>query len=264
MSASDLAVFEFDNVESMNISIGRFASLFTGQTGMLSSCNFPFPVPEPTTDEEKWFLTQVPPETKYIIGFVVGNVAEEIHARAHAEYYLNDERRKIIDSMYDSIPDDQKSKIFADLSAEGYKHERFADEFGAYLQTLLEMENRAKAVLEGLVEEKIVSERLIEEKIVSEGTIGDKSIEEKFITDEHVKAKVISEKSIEEKLVEEKVVSEKLVEEKFVEEKVVEGKVVSEKLIEKKVVLEKLVEEKVVLEKLVEEKIVLEKLVEKK
>ena len=122
----------YTNVDPMNAQLQRYTSLFSGQTGTFSSCNFPWPAPDPITDDEKKLFEIVPEGTKYVIGYLHGDCGGRIHAISHAAYYLDEIFRKDIHETYNSIDESTRIQIHDEFISLGYKEERIIDEFGAY------------------------------------------------------------------------------------------------------------------------------------
>jgi len=130
--AHELLEVEFDTVEDLNANFGRFTELFSGPKGDFLSCNFPFPTPEPITEEEKAFVSSVPKGIKYVIGYLKGDHKNKWHAMAHASYYLDESRKNFIHSMYDALSEDEKQELRNDLLQMGYREDRLIDECGAF------------------------------------------------------------------------------------------------------------------------------------
>lgn len=142
----DIIMLEFNNLNVMSTCLEHVSTFVEGKTTTLrighnfSACELKeYLAQTKNNDKDKAWLqelvTIIYPKSKYIIGYVSGDIKTKKHEICHALFHVDETYKKKMLVMWQSLDTLTKERIVDFLSRLGYPPEKHIDEFQAYFNT---------------------------------------------------------------------------------------------------------------------------------
>lgn len=142
----DVIMLEFNNLNVMSAYLEQVSTFVEGKTNSLrighnfSVCELKKYLTHVKKNDESnvWLrelVTVVYPMSKYIIGYVCGDIKTKQHEICHALFHIDETYKKQMVILWESLDMLTKEKVVEFLSRLGYPPEKHIDEFQAYYRT---------------------------------------------------------------------------------------------------------------------------------